>query len=65
MSRERSLDALLEAADWEPGVLTAAWICGLRAQREGTVARSAVELLRAALDRGDRDPEGEQSLFPR
>jgi hypothetical protein len=65
VSRERSVDALLEAADGEPGVLTAAWICGLRRQREGTVTRNAVELLRMAIDRGDRDADAEPSLFPR
>ncbi len=64
MSRERSVDALVEAADGEPSVLTAAWICGLRRQREGTVTRNAVELLRLAIDRGDRHPDAELSLFP-
>lgn len=64
MSRERSVDALLEAADGEPGVLTAAWVCGLRGQREGSVTRNAVELLRMAIDRADCDPEVELSLFP-
>jgi hypothetical protein len=65
MSRERSVDALLEAADGEAGVLTAAWICGLQRQRKGTVTRNAVELLRTAIDRGDRDADAEPSFFPR
>ena len=54
-SREQALDALLEAADQDVGTLTAAWVCGLRAQRDGTVTRRAVELLRATIDRVDDD----------
>jgi len=63
ISRERSVDALLEAADGELGVLTAAWRCGLRAQREGAVTRNAVEVLRLAIDRADCEQEPALSLF--
>jgi hypothetical protein len=60
--RDRSLDALIEASDGQPGPLTAAWLCAIRGRREGCVTRSTVELLRAAIDRADVDPPVAASL---
>jgi hypothetical protein len=51
--RDRSLDALVEAAEGNLVLLTTAWRRGLRARREGTARRTTVELLRAAVDRAD------------
>jgi hypothetical protein len=48
--RRESVAALLEVAEHDPVLLHAAWTSGLRALQVGSMTRSSVDLVRAALD---------------
>jgi integrase len=48
--RQQSVAALLDAADHDEKMLRAAWDSGVRAVELGSLTRSVVDLVRAALD---------------
>ena len=48
--RRESVAALLDVAEHDRGLLHSAWTSGLRALQVGSMTRSSVDLVRAALD---------------
>jgi hypothetical protein len=53
VSRQRSIEALLEIVDNNRDALYAARLCGLRALRRGLGTRDVIDLIQAALDSGE------------